>query len=150
MVSWFAFSAWEIANSPIMAPGYVRTHPRVLAAAPHWDEDGRPALTVRLAAPTPRCVPEVLGRNINTWETPRGTDGDIYAWSEPCNNTTVSVFATLTVRIPVNTEVLPTPAYRAGIPDTETAMHAVKVLCSTANTIVNGLCVALDHSRDGQ
>jgi hypothetical protein len=149
-LDWFAFSAWEVANSPIMSPGYVRTHPRVLDTAPHWDEDGRPALTVRLAAPLPRCVPDLMGRDVNTWDTPRDIDGGIRAWMEPWDNDTVSAFATLTVRVPVNTGVLPTPSYHRGAPDVATAKHAIRVLCTTANTIVNGLCVALDHSRDGQ
>jgi hypothetical protein len=30
--AWFAVSAWETANPPVMAPGYVRRHPRVRRA----------------------------------------------------------------------------------------------------------------------
>ncbi|HEX3786000.1 MAG TPA: hypothetical protein VHX38_40640 [Pseudonocardiaceae bacterium] len=146
-VSWFAFSAWEIASSPIMAPGYVQTHPRVVGAEPHWDEDGRPALTVRLVAPHPLRVPEALGRNVRTWEPQRDVNQGIYAWSEPWNNDRLSAYTTLTVRVPVVANVLPTPRYRSGIPDTATAKHAVKTLCAVVNPPISYLIAALDAPR---
>ena len=149
-VAWFAFSAWEVANSPIMSPGYVHTHPRVIATEPHWDDNGRPALTVRLVASWPLRVLDVLGPDVNTWRLHRDTQGCVYAWSEPWDNDTVSVFTTLTVRVPVVVDLLPTPRYRDDVPDTQTAKHAVNVLCANANTIVNALCVALDNPRGGQ
>lgn len=147
---WFAFSAWETATSPIMSPGYVRTHPRVLGTEPHWDDDGRPALTVRLVAPAPLPVSDLLGPNVNTWQRHRDLSGHVYAWSEPWDNATVSVFTTLTVRVPVPVDLLPAPRYRSGVPATQTAKHAVNVLCTTANPIVTGLCLALDNPRGGQ
>ncbi|HEV3355361.1 MAG TPA: hypothetical protein VG247_01135 [Pseudonocardiaceae bacterium] len=148
-VDWFAFSAWEIATSPIMAPGYVHTHPRVISTEPHWDDDGRPALTVHLAAPWPLRVPDMLGPNVNTWECHYSGD-QIVDWSQPWDNDRVSVFTTLTVRVPIPVDRLPAPRYRVDVPDIETAKHAVNVLCMTANRIVNGLCVALDNPRGGQ
>lgn len=149
-VAWFAFSAWEIATSPIMTPGYVHTHPRVIGAEPHWDEDGRPALTVRLVAPHPPRVLDALGPNVRTWEPQRSVGGDVYAWTEPWNNDRLSAYTTLTVRVPIATDVLPTPRYRSGIPDTATAKLAVKTVCAVVNPPISYLITVLDATRTGR
>jgi hypothetical protein len=51
----FAAVAWRVANSPIMSPGLVRHHPRVISAeALRSDWNGRMLGSVRLVAPRPR------------------------------------------------------------------------------------------------
>lgn len=50
----FAAIAWRVANGPIMAPGLVRYHPRVITAeALRSDWNGRLVGSVRLVAPAP-------------------------------------------------------------------------------------------------
>ncbi len=149
-VDWFAFSAWDIATSPIMSPGYVRTHARVLGTDPHWDDDGRPAIAVRLVAPAPPRVRDVLGSDFQTWRPQWDLDGEVYAWTEPWDNATASAFATLTLRVPIPADVLPTPRYRSGIPDLATAKHAVTTLCTVANTVTNYLLAVLDTTGEGR
>lgn len=145
----FAFAAWDIANSPMMAPGYVRTHPRVTGTEPCWDDDARPALTAYLAASWPGRVADMLGPNVDSWV--RQYSGDhVIAWHEPWGNERLSVFTTLAVRVPVQVDLLPTPRYRAGTPDTTTAKHAVNVLCATLNTVASPMVLALDDPQDDQ
>jgi hypothetical protein len=51
----FASVAWRVANGPIMSPGLVRHHPRVVSAeALRSDWNGRMVGSVRLVAPRPR------------------------------------------------------------------------------------------------
>jgi hypothetical protein len=55
----FAAHAWRVATSPIMAPGYVRKHPRVLAASlEHSYWDGSLVASVELITPWPRALVE--------------------------------------------------------------------------------------------
>lgn len=149
-VVWFAFSAWEIASSPIMAPGYLRTHPRVLATEPCWDDDSRPALAIRLAAPHTQEITRALGSTVRGWEPYRDVDGEVIDWLEPWHNDRLSAYATLTVRVPVQPDVLPTPRYRSGVPDTATAQHAVKTLCALMNPPIGLLVAVLGDTRGGR
>jgi hypothetical protein len=147
-VEWFAFSAWEIACSPIMAPGYVHTHPRVIGTDPHGDDDGRTAITVRLVAPFAPSVRDTLGTGVNTWQ--RHGVNEVYAWSEPESNNRLSAFTTLSIRVPLLVDALPTPRYWAGVPDAATAKHAVKTLCTILNGPVSLLLATLDNPRAGR
>jgi len=54
----FAAAAWQTATGPVMAPGYIRMHPRVLSARTEvngWDGSLTGAVT--LAAPWPAPLP---------------------------------------------------------------------------------------------
>lgn len=133
-----------------MSPGYLCTHPRILATEPHWDDDSRPALTVRLAAPHPPEIMKALGSTVLGWEPYRDVDGEIVDWLEPWRNDRLSAYATLTVRVPLSPEVLPTPRYRSGVPDTATAQHAVKTLCALLNPLIGLLIAVLDDIRSGR
>ena len=103
----FAISAWRIAQSPIMAPGYVRRHPRVLGTDTHWDDEHRVAITVQLAA----ALPAALVRAIDGWRW-RGWEQVGYTetrWVEPYDNDRPAAFTIVTVRVPLTDAVLPRP-----------------------------------------
>lgn len=60
---WFARTAWYVATSPVMSPGYVRMHPRVLSAQIVRNEwDGSLAADVSLVTGWPRSL--ASSRNI--------------------------------------------------------------------------------------
>lgn len=53
----FAVRAWEVATGPIMAPGLVRAHARVLGTRVYRSEwDGEIIADVRFAVPTPQVL----------------------------------------------------------------------------------------------
>jgi hypothetical protein len=53
----FAATAWRIATGPVMAPGYIRFHPRILSAAlGRSDWDGRLLACVDLATAPPQAL----------------------------------------------------------------------------------------------
>src|ERR1017187_6240513 len=55
-----AVFAWQQATGPVMAPGYVRRHPRIAAARlARSDWDGSLLATVDLVMPPPHHVPWV-------------------------------------------------------------------------------------------
>jgi hypothetical protein len=141
--TWFALAAWQIAQSPIMAPGYVRPHPRVLGTDEYWDDDQRPALTVLVAAPLPTAVQRgIEGRRWRGWEQhgypePR--------WYVPYDNDCLAVFTRVALRVPLTGAVLPAPRYRADIPDTATAKRAVRVICDLLNRELCPVLAALDN-----
>ena len=62
----FAATAWRVANGPVMSPGYVRWHPRILRAAlGRSDWDGRLLACVDVITPAPEALkrsPEWGGR----------------------------------------------------------------------------------------
>src|SRR5215470_12183373 len=74
-VEWAAF-AWERATAPVMSPGYVRYHPRVLAAnldRSGWD--GSLFAAVSLACPRPEQLTRALARAV------RAGDRDVH-WQD--------------------------------------------------------------------
>lgn len=53
----FAATAWRIANGPVMSPGYVRHHPRILRAElERSDWDGKLLACVDLITPAPQAL----------------------------------------------------------------------------------------------
>lgn len=137
----FALTAWRIAQSPIMAPGYVRWHPRVQENVEHWDDDGRVALTIEVAAPLPVVLSRLaVCRSWRDWER----IGDRQHWVEPYDNDRAAAFTTLFIRVPIQPSLLPTPKFQQDIPSISTAKQAVRSLCRIANTAVEPILAALD------
>jgi len=135
----FALAAWCVAQAPIMAPGYVQSHPRVLVADQHWDDDGRAAVLVQLAAP----LPEPVARSIDRWRGWERQGHDPSFWAVPYDNDYPAAYATVTLRIPLDRAALPVPRYRTGAPHTATAKQAVHALCGLLNDQVVPLLAAL-------
>lgn len=142
----FAAAAFVVASAPIMSPPYVSTHPRVVLAAPRWDEDRRCGLLIDLATPLPRGVADYLPIRVSGWEHDPGTGRHF----PPEDNDTLAAYSRVTVQIPLPVELLPAPAYTAmGIAEVETAKRAVRTLSTYANSMLTHLIVALDRHDGG-
>lgn len=140
----FALAAWAIANSPIMTPGYVRAHPRVLDTLTGWDSDYRPAITVALAAPMPATLATTAVGSWLSWQ--HTGHGDREYWYEPEHFDRPVVLATVAMRVPIPVGRLPEPRYhgtRRPVPDTATAQHAVRELCRVLNVDLAAVVAAL-------
>jgi hypothetical protein len=143
----YALAAWAIACPPIMAPGYVSSHPRIQDVTVHWDDEHRAALAIHIAAPAP-AVTATLRSPWRDWACEHWPD----RWSDPYDNDRVTVLTTLTVRIPIDPHPLPGPRYWSRVPDTDTAKRAVATLCAALNTDLTNLLAALEtpaHSMSG-
>jgi hypothetical protein len=123
-----------------MAPGYVRTHPRVLGTETYWDDDHRVAITVQVAAPLPAALVRAIdGWRWRGWERVGFTE---IRWVEPCDNDRPAA----ALRVPLAAAVLPAPRYRAGVPETATAKRAVCAICDLLNDHVRPALAELDHN----
>jgi hypothetical protein len=141
----FAQLAFTIACSPIMSPGYVRTHRRVQRIDWRWDQEQRPALELGLVAPLPTPVLDVIGGS-GTWRgwTTHGL-GEAWYWAEPEDNDQRSAFTTLTLRCPIDVAELPLPSFHiGGNPAVHTAKSAVRAICGQVNTHTDAVLAALD------
>jgi hypothetical protein len=143
----FARLAWEISLSPIMSPGYVRAHPRIQSVSTAWDDDDRFGVAVTLAAPLPTPIAAVVaagtaGQRWRDWDRDWHSDW----WFEPYALDRPAAYTTVTVRIPIPRECLPTPTYAAnGEPDVDTGKDTVRVLCARLNSHLQPLFAALDN-----
>jgi hypothetical protein len=135
----YALAAWTIACPPIMAPGYVSSHPRIQDVTVHWDDEHRAAFAVHIAAPAP-TVAQALRSPWRDWVCDPWLD----RWFDPYDNDRVTVLTTLIVRVPLEAHRLPAPRYQSGMARTETAKDAVAALCTVLNTELNGLLAELD------
>jgi len=135
----FAVAAWTVATPPIMAPGYVTAHPRIQNTAMHWDDDSRVAVAVHIAVP----APPVTNRLPSRWS---GWARDSWSlrWQDPYNVDGVTVLSSLTIRIPLIADRLPTPQYEQDVPNALVAKEAVAAICRIANAELEDLLSALD------
>lgn len=134
----FALAAWTVATPPVMAPGYVLTHPRIQGTDFHWD-DTNAALAVHIAVP----APPITNRLASSWS---GWHRDTWSmqWQDPYLNHSITVLSTLTVRIPLRATRLPTPRYTSAAVETAVAKASVAALCRLANSELNNLLSAMD------
>jgi hypothetical protein len=133
----FAGAALKIALPPVMGPGYVRTHGRVLHTQVSWDEDERQAVCVDLAVSSPPEAAEL----VRPWR--RWTRDGHGRWSEPDDYAYPVALTVLRIAVPLTGIPLPDPGYRAGLPDTRTAKLAVRAICVTVNAALQSV-VAFD------
>lgn len=117
----FAITAWRIAQPPIMSPGYVRNHPRVLDNCEHWDDEGRVALTVELSI----ALPTQMARTTMHLDW-YGWDRKDERWIKPYDNDRPAAFATLVVRVPLPAARFPSPSYQDAVPRVRTAQLAAR------------------------
>jgi hypothetical protein len=135
----FAVTAWSVATPPIMSPGYVTSHPRIQDTKVHWDDDHRAALAVEIAVPAPSITNRLPSR-WSGWVQ----DGWGPRWRDPHDNDHLTVLSTVTIRVPLNPNLLPDPTYTSGIPDTTCAKIAVAALCRMVNAELTTLLIAID------
>jgi hypothetical protein len=153
-VEWAVF-AWQRATGPVMSPGYVRYHSRVLAARLErsgWD--GSLVADVNLISPWPRQISTALARGLRLggrtalwqdWPTEYFGDGTsiFYEPSEAAIASRPYLLATISLQFTVPSAALPEP------PDTSAALlstgqQAVAVAVAELNGIVGpvlGACL---------
>ena len=136
----FASAAFAIARTPIMGPPYVRTHPRVIQVEQVWDFNDRCGVSLRFAMPTAELVADLLPVDVAGWQQ-EAHDGPYYA---PERLDRTAAYTQLVVRIPFPRELLPIPAYTAGMPDVAVAKRAVRTICNHANSLLAHLVGHLD------
>jgi len=130
-----AARCWEIANGPIMAPGLVVLHPRILTATAGVDDyDGRQlVLTVRLVAGLPDGLRQVLGYQWRSWQHEEyGASGP--TWTEPYERSGGPLrmaLPTLSLSWPVPAARLPFPG--GGLPDVDLAIDVVAAVAEVLN-----------------
>jgi hypothetical protein len=135
----FAAAAWEIAQSPVMAPGYVVADPRVLATRTRHDDDHRLAVEVDLVGTIPPAVHRALGYRWRGWRPDH-----LGGWRTPGDYAIPTVLPLLTVQVPIDANGLPTPTYRDGeVADTAAAKAAVLELCIQVNAALAPILTAL-------
>ncbi|MEU4804388.1 hypothetical protein [Actinosynnema sp. NPDC023587] len=133
----FADAAVRTALPPVMSPGYVRTDPRVVTVSTHWDDD---VVRLSVAVTLVSTPPEPVARVSRSWTTWRRDSG---RWTEPHDATGPVLLPTLTVRVPIPADLLPTPSYRDGVPRLDSARHAVAVVVAECNRVASPVLAAL-------
>jgi hypothetical protein len=151
----FAALAWRVASGPIMAPGYVRRHPRSLAAQleqNYWD--GSLAASVDLITPWPRQLQvscEWMKQTCRGWWHDRPTDfrGSFLAPSDEDITKRPYLLASASLRFAVPHRRLPHPpsARHAEYELEELARQSVAVLVKELNHVVEPVLHTFDMSR---
>jgi hypothetical protein len=135
----FAIAAFEVASGPIMSPGYVRWHPRVLAHGVDRGIDPDPAwlvCQVSLAS-----VPSLwLGPPWRGWTEYAGRD-----WCEP-DPDKYAALARLELRWPIPVTALPhpRPPARPGYPNLRDAKASVRALVEVINQTAGPVLATLE------
>jgi hypothetical protein len=134
----FAIAAFRVATGPIMAPGFVRWHPRVRGYGTERSEhDGRLVVSVTLATPAPVALPG--------WSW-RGWERDFHErFLEPEDRGPVAL-TRLELRWPLASDQLHRPARPRvpGRPNLVDATTAVAVVVGSANHTAGPVLAALE------
>jgi hypothetical protein len=135
----FAIAALQVATGPIMSPGYLRWHPRVLDYKLDRGldpEPGRLVCTVILAT----SLPLWLGTPWRSWTTYMGRD-----WSEP-DDAKHAALARLELRWPLPVAGLPHPTKptRPGLPNLGDAKASVRALVAAINATAGPVLAKLE------
>jgi hypothetical protein len=144
-VEWAVF-AWQRATSPVMSPGYVRYHPRVLTARlerSSWD--GSLVAGVDLVSSWPKQLKTALAAGLRLgdrdayWQDwPTGyADGDTISYYEPSEADIAArpyLLTTVSLQFTVKSATLPKPPASAALPDA--GQQAVAVVIAELNRIV--------------
>lgn len=138
--------SWNTACPPVMSPGFVAWHPRVLSArAERDDRNGDLLLTVAVISALPQQVARAAGWPWQSWRY----DG----WSERFSSPELRVagrdkalLPTVTASVLIPAVSLPTPAH--GVPDWREAAEMVRGICSVLNGELGPIVAALDGAGD--
>ncbi|TDC55591.1 hypothetical protein E1281_11700 [Actinomadura sp. KC345] len=149
----FASAAWRTATGPVMAPGYIRLHSRVLSAQlqrSHWD--GSLIAAVSLVAPWPASLADSVewrqGRCWRDWPTELRGDG--YVFVDPTERDVtrhpfMQASLALTFSVPVGG--LPAAPQGPGDGVEERARRAVEGLVVELNRVVGPVLDVLEEGR---
>src|SRR6266508_943626 len=135
----FAIAAFQVACGPIMSPGYVCWHPRVLDHQVNYGDDPDPTrliCQVTLAS----FLPMRLGSPWWSWTTYLGRE-----WSEPEEGRHAAL-ASLRLRwpLPVTTLPRPQPPARPGQPNLRDAKASVRALVDVINQAAGPVLAKLE------
>jgi hypothetical protein len=135
----FAVAAFGVATGPIMSPGYVCWHPRVLDHQVSYGDDptpGRLVLKVTLAI----SLPVWLGSPWRSWTSYMGRD-----WYEPDQDRHAGL-ASLELRwpLPVTSLPHPSPSARPGQPNLADAKASVRALVAAINATAGPVLAKLE------
>jgi hypothetical protein len=136
----FAAAAFRVATGPIMSPGYVRWHPRILDHTVGHGQDPEPdrlVCQVTLASSLPRW----LGSPWRSWTQYLGRD-----WCEPGDDRHAAL-ARLQLRWPIPVASLPRPSTpaAAGQPNLRDATAAVGALVAQVNATAGPVLAELER-----
>ncbi len=135
----FAIAAFDVATGPIMSPGYVRWHPRVLDhQVSHGDNPEPGRLVCKLTLAT--ALPMWLGSPWWSWTEYLGRD-----WCEPDDDRHAAL-ASLVLRWPLPVTRLPSPSgpARPGVPNLADAMASVRALVAAFNATAGPVLAKLE------
>jgi hypothetical protein len=149
--AWFAVAAWETANPPVMAPGYVRRHPRVRRAwlQRRWDKPplaGFAELVVPWPAALVRSREWQAGAQWRNWPVESFAVEDHY--HEPDDEEiTQRPYLLTTARLMFPLSGVPLPDAPAGPAEAgESAHEVVAALVDAMNAVVTPVIAALERS----
>ncbi len=148
----FATAAWETASSPVMAPGYVRHHPRLLSGRLEYCSwDGTLTGVAELVAPWPQPLARSRdwqgGRWWRDWPTESSPSGGYYR--EPGEDEVAAnryLMTTARLVFPVPLSGLPTAPSGPDDGVEAAAREAVTVLVAAMNTVVTPVLTVLERS----
>lgn len=157
----FACTAWRTATGPVMAPGYVRMHPRILSAQiVRNDWDGSLAADVSLVMPQPEPLrhmplygtPARLGSTWQDWpaEHPWGR-GEVFcepSGEDVTQRSYLMASARLCFSLPDTQAALavPHPGFaEPGVTERE-AREAVEILVDALNEVVGSVLRRIEGS----
>ena len=149
----FAVMAWDVATGPIMIPGYVRQHRRIMAADPAVsDWDGSLVARVDLITCQPRNLSYVPngGGFWRDWpaEASWSGDGDLYAYPSGEDLTRSGYLLTsvsLQFALPAFTGLPAAPVATPSLRElADTARTAVRVLARELSAIVDPVIAIID------
>jgi hypothetical protein len=135
----FAVAAFRVATGPIMSPGYVGWHPRVLDHQVSYGDDPDPRrLVCRLTLAT--ALPMWLGVPWRSWTEYLGRD-----WREPDEDQHAAL-ASLVLRWPLPVVDLPRPEPpgRPGVPNLADATASVRALVGAINATAGPVLARLE------
>ena len=148
----FAAAAWETALPPVMSPGYVRRHRRVLSARVEFNAwDATLAGAVELVTPWPQPLASSRDWQHGTWwhDWPFERFGAVEYWREPDEEelaTRPYLMASARLAFPLR-PALPLPVAPPGPHGAEDAARsAVRVLMLAMNTVVSPVIETLEGS----
>jgi hypothetical protein len=150
----FAAVAWRIATGPVMAPGYVRCHPKILRAeAERSDWDGSLLASVDVITPWPHALDrshEWRARKWwRDWPTETLIGHEAYYW--PSGEDLAKdpyLLASASLRFAVSSEQLPHPPARAAFAELNpppVTLQDLQVLMETAQRSVEALVTELNR-----
>lgn len=148
----FAIAAWETASSPVMAPGYIRRHPRVLSGGVEYCAwDGSLTGVAALAAPWPQPLARSRGWQAGGWRDWPGEPsfGGGRFYRPPGEDEVASgryLLTTARLVFPVPPSGLPAAPSGPGDGLEDAAREAVAVLVAAMNAVVTLVLAVLELS----